>query len=138
VVGARGLSRAAGWASAWHVAPSLRWELRNLCHLLACFEKRGGYNQQQLDSLAVAKDMGESVGLLQGLLCDTLPVWGLVLSGSLHYLVGFSALWAVAAGHIKPLSFPVVSAPQCPECTRNGVQTDTSFGTACSLRRSHW
>lgn len=69
----------------------------------------GGYNQQQLDSLAVAKDMGESVGILQGLLCDALPVWGLVLSGSLHYLVGFSALWAVAASHIKPLSFPAVS-----------------------------
>ncbi|GJP39792.1 hypothetical protein CLOM_g24133 [Closterium sp. NIES-68] len=65
----------------------------------------GGYNQRQVDGLAVAKDMGESVGLLPGLLCDALPVWALVLVGSLHYLVGFSGLFAVATHRILPLPF---------------------------------
>ncbi|CAI5517040.1 unnamed protein product [Closterium sp. Naga37s-1] len=65
----------------------------------------GGYNQRQVDGLAVAKDMGESVGLLPGLLCDALPVWALVLVGSLHYLVGFSGLFAVATQRIMPLPF---------------------------------
>ncbi|CAI5981199.1 unnamed protein product [Closterium sp. NIES-65] len=65
----------------------------------------GGYNQREVDGLAVAKDMGESVGLLPGLLCDALPVWALVLVGSLHYLVGFSGLFAVATQRILPLPF---------------------------------
>ncbi|CAI5473638.1 unnamed protein product [Closterium sp. Yama58-4] len=65
----------------------------------------GDYNQREVDGLAVAKDMGESVGLLPGLLCDALPVWALVLVGSLHYVVGFSGLFAVATKRILPLPF---------------------------------
>ena len=65
----------------------------------------GGYNQQQVQGLAVAKDMGESVGILPGLLSDVLPVWAIVAVGAAHYMAGFSSLFCVATGRWEPLPF---------------------------------
>eukprot|EP00850_Spirogloea_muscicola_P014200 SM000100S09427 [mRNA] locus=s100:349234:353160:+ [translate_table: standard] len=39
------------------------------------------YSQQQIASLAVAKDVGDSVGILAGMLCDVFPPAGMLLLG---------------------------------------------------------
>lgn len=75
----------------------------------------GGYNQQQIEGLAVAKDMGESVGLLPGLLSDVLPVWAIVALGAAHYMAGFSSLFCVATGRWQPLPFWQVRRASLPD-----------------------
>ncbi|CAI5474651.1 unnamed protein product [Closterium sp. Yama58-4] len=64
-----------------------------------------GYDQKHIQALAVAKDVGESVGLVAGILCDWLPGWLMLLVGALHYLTGFGSLWLVASQRIQPLPF---------------------------------
>ncbi|CAI5933980.1 unnamed protein product [Closterium sp. NIES-65] len=64
-----------------------------------------GYDQKHIQALAVAKDVGESVGLVAGILCDWLPGWLMLLVGALHYLTGFGGLWLVASQRIQPLPF---------------------------------
>ncbi|KAJ6691273.1 putative NODULIN-LIKE PROTEIN [Salix koriyanagi] len=47
------------------------------------------YNQRQLASLGVAKDLGDSVGFLAGSLSEILPLWGALLVGALQNLAGY-------------------------------------------------
>lgn len=67
-----------------------------------------GYNQKQISGLGVAKDMGDSVGLFAGLLCDVLPLWGLLLMGALQNLVGYGWLYLMVSGRTSQLPFWVV------------------------------
>lgn len=63
------------------------------------------YNQLQLNNLGVAKDIGENVGLLAGLLCNKLPAWTLLCIGALFGFLGYGTLWLVVSGQIAPLPY---------------------------------
>ncbi|CAM0911856.1 unnamed protein product [Alopecurus aequalis] len=52
-----------------------------------------GYNQRQVASLGVAKDLGDSVGFLAGTLCAVLPLWAALLVGAAQNLVGYGWVW---------------------------------------------
>jgi hypothetical protein len=52
-----------------------------------------GYNQRQVASLGVAKDLGDSVGFFAGTLCAILPLWAALLIGAVQNLVGYGWVW---------------------------------------------
>ncbi|KAJ0988806.1 hypothetical protein J5N97_007162 [Dioscorea zingiberensis] len=54
-----------------------------------------GYNQRQIASLGVAKDLGDCVGFLAGALCELLPLWAALLVGALQNLVGYGWAWLI-------------------------------------------
>ncbi|KAF2316387.1 hypothetical protein GH714_041728 [Hevea brasiliensis] len=56
------------------------------------------YNQRQVASLGVAKDLGDSVGFLAGSLSEILPLWGALLVGTLQNLVGYGWVWLLVTG----------------------------------------
>ncbi|XP_008790753.1 protein NUCLEAR FUSION DEFECTIVE 4 [Phoenix dactylifera] len=62
-----------------------------------------GYNQRQLASLGVAKDLGDSVGFLAGTLCEVLPLWAALLIGALQNLIGYGWVWLVVIGRVPVL-----------------------------------
>ena len=81
-----------------------------------------GYNQRQVASLGVAKDLGDSVGFLAGTLCAVLPLWAALLVGAAQNLVGYGwvwlavtrrvavpPLWAVRSVTLPPIISPSVS-----------------------------
>lgn len=61
------------------------------------------YNQRQLASLGVAKDLGDSVGFLAGSLSEILPLWGALLVGAVQNLVGYGWVWLVVTGRAPVL-----------------------------------
>jgi hypothetical protein len=67
-----------------------------------------GYNQKQINRLGVAKDIGDSVGLLAGLLCDVLPTWALLFLGALQNFVGYGWIWLIVTGRTPTLPFALV------------------------------
>ncbi|CAM6083524.1 unnamed protein product [Calypogeia fissa] len=62
-------------------------------------------NQVELNSLGVAKDFGESVGLVAGMLSNLLSPWVILLIGALEGLFGFGTLWLVMTEYIAPLPY---------------------------------
>lgn len=86
------------------------------------------YNQLQLNNLGVAKDLGENVGLIAGLVCDKLPPWALLSIGAFNGLVGYGVLWLAATGRIPPL-------PYWQMCVALGIGANSStwFNTAVLL-----
>lgn len=83
------------------------------------------YNQRQINALGVAKDIGDSVGLVAGSLCDVLPPWGLVLFGAVQNLLGYGWLWLIVTGKTQPLSFWAICVVMCI-----GTNGETYFNTA--------
>lgn len=71
------------------------------------------YNQVQLNNLGVAKDFGENVGLLAGVLCNKLPPWTLLCTGALCGFVGYGSLWLVVSGQIAPIPYWQMFVLQC-------------------------
>lgn len=61
------------------------------------------YNQRSLAKLAVAKDLGDSVGFLAGSLCEILPMWAALLVGALQNLVGYGWVWLIITGRAPVL-----------------------------------
>lgn len=53
------------------------------------------YNQKQIATLAVAKDLGGSLGFLAGGLCEVLPLWGCLLVGALQSCFAYGWLWLI-------------------------------------------
>jgi len=68
-----------------------------------------GYNQKQINRLGVAKDIGDSVGLLAGFLCDVLPTWALILLGALQNFLGYGWLWLTVTHRVPHLHFALVN-----------------------------
>lgn len=68
-----------------------------------------GYNQRQIASLGVAKDLGDSVGFLAGTLCEILPLWAALLIGALQNLIGYGLVWLVVTRQVPVLPLWVVS-----------------------------
>ncbi|OMO71651.1 Nodulin-like protein [Corchorus olitorius] len=56
-----------------------------------------GYNQRQIAILGVAKDLGDSIGFVAGSLCETLPIWVILLIGVVQNFVGYGLVWLVIA-----------------------------------------
>ncbi|CAM6082669.1 unnamed protein product [Calypogeia fissa] len=72
-----------------------------------------GYSQKQISALGVAKDIGDSVGLLAGTLCDLLPIWGLFVVGALMNLLGYGLLWLIVTGQAPAVPFWVMCILIC-------------------------
>eukprot|EP01018_Ginkgo_biloba_P003758 Gb_17190 [translate_table: standard] len=83
------------------------------------------YNQKQINRLGVAKDIGDSVGLLAGTLCEILPTWGILLLGALQNLVGYGWLWLIVVHRVPTLPFWMVCVLICI-----GTNGETYFNTA--------
>ncbi|GAV64262.1 Nodulin-like domain-containing protein [Cephalotus follicularis] len=62
-----------------------------------------GYNQREIARLAVAKDLGDSVGFLAGSLCEILPLWGTLLVGALQNFIGYGWVWLIVTGRAPVL-----------------------------------
>ncbi|KAG1331436.1 protein NUCLEAR FUSION DEFECTIVE 4 [Cocos nucifera] len=62
-----------------------------------------GYNQRQIASLGVAKDLGDSVGFLAGSLCEILPLWAALLIGALQNFIGYGWVWLLVTGRAPAL-----------------------------------
>ena len=71
-----------------------------------------GYNQRQIASLGVAKDLGDSVGFLAGSLSEILPLWAALLIGALKNFVGYGWVWLIVTGKVAPLPLWAVSRKQ--------------------------
>lgn len=67
------------------------------------------YKQLEVNNLGVAKDLGENVGLLAGMLCNKLPAWLLLCIGALESVFGYGTVWLVVSGRIAPLPYWQVS-----------------------------
>lgn len=68
-----------------------------------------GYNQKQLAMLGVAKDLGDAVGFMTGLLCELLPIWGALLVGAALNLIGYGWVWLVVTAQVPVLPLWAVS-----------------------------
>ncbi|CAK9196749.1 unnamed protein product [Sphagnum troendelagicum] len=71
------------------------------------------YNQRQLNSLGVAKDVGKSFGLLAGFLADYLPTWAILLIGAIEGFLGYGAQYLVVSQRISPLPFWQMALALC-------------------------
>lgn len=67
------------------------------------------YNQKQVAMLGVAKDLGDCVGFITGVLCEILPIWGALTVGALLNLVGYGGVWLVVTGRVPTLPLWAVS-----------------------------
>ena len=77
-------------------------------------KKSLNYNQKQLAVLGVAKDLGDSVGFITGVLCEILPIWGALLVGAVLNLVGYGWVWLIVSGRVPTLPLWAVSKPLSP------------------------
>lgn len=68
-----------------------------------------GYNQKQLAMLGVAKDLGDCVGFVTGILCEVLPIWGALLVGACLNLLGYGWVWLIVTGQAPTLPLWAVS-----------------------------
>ena len=76
-----------------------------------------GYNQRQIATLGVAKDLGDSVGFLAGTLSEILPLWAALLVGSVQNLIGYGWVWLIVTGRVAPLPLWAVSSnSEVPHC----------------------
>lgn len=53
--------------------------------------------------LGVAKDLGDAVGFMTGLLCELLPIWGALLVGAALNLIGYGWVWLVVTAQVPVL-----------------------------------
>lgn len=73
-----------------------------------------GYNQRQVASLGVAKDLGDSVGFLAGTLCAVLPLWAALLIGAAQNLVGYGWVWLAVTHRVPVPPLWAVRSVTCP------------------------
>ncbi|PKI52883.1 hypothetical protein CRG98_026714 [Punica granatum] len=57
-------------------------------------------NQVELNNLSITEDVGKAFRLLDGLASDRLPMWMILLIGSVEGLVGYGAQWLVVSEKI--------------------------------------
>ena len=69
-----------------------------------------GYNQRQIAILGVAKDLGDSVGIVAGSLSEALPTWVLFLIGVVQNFVGYGFLWLIVTQRLPNMPLWVVSS----------------------------
>jgi hypothetical protein len=74
-------------------------------HFAPTLKKQLHLNQVEINNLGVAKDFGESVGLVAGYLSNVLPPWLILLIGAVEGFLGFGTLWLVMSDYIAPLPY---------------------------------
>ncbi|KAK8962310.1 hypothetical protein KSP40_PGU009901 [Platanthera guangdongensis] len=62
-----------------------------------------GYNQRQIATLGIAKDLGDSVGFLAATLCEILPLWAALFIGAVQNFVGYGWVWLIITGRTSAL-----------------------------------
>jgi hypothetical protein len=67
------------------------------------------YNQKQLAMLGVAKDLGDCVGFVTGVLCEILPIWAALFVGASLNLVGYGWVWLIVTSKVPTLPLWAVS-----------------------------
>lgn len=67
------------------------------------------YNQRQLSRLGVAKDLGDCVGFVTGVLCEILPLWAALLVGASLNFIGYGWVWLIVTGRTPALPLWAVS-----------------------------
>lgn len=83
------------------------------------------YNQKQLASLGVAKDLGDSVGFIAGTLCEILPLWAALLVGAFKTFLGYGLVWMVVTHRLPTFPLWVMCI-----LIFLGTNGDTYFNTA--------
>ncbi|MCO5585707.1 hypothetical protein L7F22_039643 [Adiantum nelumboides] len=66
------------------------------------------YDQRHINKLAVAKDLGDHIGLAAGFLCRLLPTWVILLIGSFLILGGYGFLWLLTDHTVLAVPFWLV------------------------------
>ncbi|KAK8480831.1 hypothetical protein V6N13_063201 [Hibiscus sabdariffa] len=64
-----------------------------------------GFSQQQITFLGVANDVGESVGLLPGFVCNYFPPWTVLLVGVFACFLGYGVIWLALTRTIHALPY---------------------------------
>lgn len=68
-----------------------------------------GYNQRQVALLGVAKDLGDAIGFVPGILCEILPIWMVLFIGVLQNFIGYSLVGLIVVGALRSLPLWLVS-----------------------------
>ncbi|CAI8583385.1 unnamed protein product [Vicia faba] len=68
-----------------------------------------GFNQSQFTLLGVANDIGENVGLLPGIACNTFPPWLILSVGAFASFLGYGILWLAVSQTVTNLPYLLVS-----------------------------
>ncbi|CAI0394299.1 unnamed protein product [Linum tenue] len=84
-----------------------------------------GYNQKQVALLGVAKDLGDSIGVLPGSLIEILPAWVVLLIGAVQSFLGYGLVWLIVTHRLPPLPLWVLCA-----AIFVGTNGETYFNTA--------
>ncbi|KAK7325273.1 hypothetical protein VNO77_29432 [Canavalia gladiata] len=72
-----------------------------------------GLNQQQVTILGFANDVGESVGLLPGIVCNKFPPWALILVGALLCFLGYGLLYLAVTQTLSQLPYVLLCLALC-------------------------
>jgi hypothetical protein len=67
-----------------------------------------GFNQRQVTLLGVANDIGENVGLLPGIACNTFPPWLILSVGAFASFIGYGLLWLSVTQTLTNLPYLLV------------------------------
>ncbi|CAL5440724.1 unnamed protein product [Camellia sinensis] len=62
-----------------------------------------GYNQRQVAILGVAKDLGDSIGFIAGILIEVLPIWAVFSIGVVQNFVGYGLVWLIVTHRLPTL-----------------------------------
>ncbi|XP_024021854.1 protein NUCLEAR FUSION DEFECTIVE 4 isoform X2 [Morus notabilis] len=84
-----------------------------------------GFSQQQVTVLGVANDIGESVGLLPGIVCNKFPPWALLLVGTACCFFGYGVIWLAVSQTLPNLPYWLLFMTLCIATNSNAW-----FGTA--------
>ncbi|KAL5068972.1 hypothetical protein RYX36_019859 [Vicia faba] len=68
-----------------------------------------GFNQRQVTLLGVANDIGENVGLLPGIACNTFLPWLILSVGAFASFLGYGILWLAVSQTVTNLPYLLVS-----------------------------
>lgn len=83
-----------------------------------------GYNQRQINTLGVAKDIGDAIGLIGGSLSKIWPSWGIILLGALQNFLGYGWLWLLVCHKVPQIPFWLVCI-----VIAVGTNGETNFNT---------
>lgn len=65
-------------------------------------------NQQQITSLGVANDIGQSVGILAGISINKFPPWKVLLIGAISCFSGYGVIWLAITQRVGNMPYTLV------------------------------
>ncbi|GJN10033.1 hypothetical protein PR202_ga28092 [Eleusine coracana subsp. coracana] len=94
-----------------------------------------GYDQHTLNTVALAKDLGASLGLLAGLLNEVVPPWAVLAAGAAANLAGYLPLYLFVSGKTAATTPPVWLVRGCAFVGAN-AQTFAATGAVVTCVRN--